>query len=261
MVAIDVVGDPTFTKSATVLDDGSIVLPVLGRIVVAGLTIDQAQSRVTNILREYIRRPQVTVDVTHVGKEDVLVLGNVKTPGRYELRAGSLLTDAIAAAGGLGPVDGALPEARVGGAAGPTEQVSLQALLRRGDMSRDVPLAAGDVVYVPSATKIHVTVLGAVDHAGDVAINYGDPISMAVAKAGASSSSRADLSHVYLTRVLPDRVKHTYEINLYNALQGGDARYDVPLQQGDVIYVPKERRGGGFLWGTLLVLRRVVLGY
>jgi len=139
--------------------------------------------------------------------------------------------------------------------------VSLQDVLRRGDMQSDLPVTNGDVIYVPSPIDIRVTVLGAVDRPGELALHYGDPITAAIALAGAGANAQADLSHVYLTRVLPNDVKHTYEINLYQALQGSNEKFDVPLQQGDIVYVPQEKKAGGILWGSLLILRRILLGY
>ncbi len=260
-LAVSVAEDPTFATTGKVLDDGTLGLPLIGRISLRGLPIEEAQQRLAYLLSEYVRDPQVTIDVVKVGTDSVLVLGNVKTPGKYALRAGSRFTDAIAAAGGLGPVDGPLPDARLGSPAGNVRYVSLQDVLRRGDMQSDVPVTNGDVIYVPSPIDIHVTVLGAVDRPGELALHYGDPITAAIALAGASATAQADLSHIYLTRVLPNDVKHTYEINLYQALQGNNEKFNAPLQQGDIVYVPQEKKAGGVLWGSLLILRRILLGY
>jgi len=260
-LAVSVAEDPTFATTGKVLDDGTLGLPLIGRVALRGLPIDEAQQRLAYMLSEYVRNPQVTIDVVKVGIDSVLVLGNVKTPGKYALRAGSRFTDAIAAAGGLGPVDGPLPDARLGNPTGSVRYVSLQDVLRRGDMQSDLPVTNGDVIYVPSPIDIRVTVLGAVDRPGELALHYGDPITAAIALAGAGANAQADLSHVYLTRMLPNDVKHTYEINLYQALQGNNEKFDVPLQQGDIVYVPQEKKAGGVLWGSLLILRRILLGY
>lgn len=260
-LAVSVAEDPSFATTSQVLDDGTLGLPLIGRVALRGLPIEEAQQRLAYLLSQYVRNPQVTIDVVKVGTDSVLVLGNVKTPGKYALRAGSRFTDAIAAAGGLGPVDGPLPDARLGNPTGSVRYVSLQDVLRRGDMQSDLPVTNGDVIYVPSPIDIKVTVLGAVDRPGEVALHYGDPITAAIALAGAGAKAQADLSHIYLTRVLPNDVKHTYEINLYQALQGNNEKFDVPLQQGDIVYVPQEKKAGGVLWGSLLILRRILLGY
>jgi protein involved in polysaccharide export with SLBB domain len=116
-------------------------------------------------------------------------------------------------------------------------------------------------LYVPSAATIDVSVLGAVDRAGQIELHAGDRLSMAVAKAGESTSAKSDLSHVFLTRELANGAKQTYDINLYQALQNNDPRFDVPMQKGDVVFVPETSQKGGFLWGGMILLRRLVLGY
>jgi hypothetical protein len=65
----------------------------------------------------------VTVAIYSVGPVEALVLGNVKVPGKYTLPPPARLTDAIAAAGGLGPVDGDLPDARLEAPEGTTKSV------------------------------------------------------------------------------------------------------------------------------------------
>ncbi len=66
-----------------------------------------------------------------------MVLGDVKNPGKYQLRSDARLSDAIAAAGGLSDQDGNYPLARISNPAGAVTQVSLQKLLRQGDTSSD----------------------------------------------------------------------------------------------------------------------------
>ncbi len=258
---VRVAGDSTLSKTVKVMDDGTVAYPVLGRVHVAGMTLTAAQELFTSELAQYERHPRVTVEVKDPGQWDVTVLGNVKTPGHYKLRSGVHVADAIAAAGGFGPTDGPLPEARITDPSGTLQNVSMQALFRDGNPQADVPLTDGSIIYVPGPTTINISVLGAVDHAGAVELNSGDRLSMAVAKAGVGTASKADLNHIYLTRTNPDGQKQTYQINLYKALQNDDPRYDVPMQRGDVVYVPQTAEKGGFLMGALFVLRRLLLGY
>ena len=81
--------------------------------------------------------------------------------------------DALAAAGGLGPTDGDLPDARVSDG-NVVQNVSLQRLLHGGDLSQNVTLANGVTIYVPSPATFNIQVYGAVDHPGDVTLHEGD---------------------------------------------------------------------------------------
>jgi polysaccharide export outer membrane protein len=181
----------------------------------------------------------VTVAIYTVGPVEALVLGNVKVPGKYTLPPPARVTDAIAAAGGLGPVDGDFPDARLEAPEGTTKSVSLQKLLHDGDESQNVAIESGETVYVPSPSVFNVVVTGAVDKPGDVALHEGDDVAMAVARAGASSAQKPDLNRVTVTRTQGDGKIMRQTINLYPILQNGDLSHDLKLQKGDLVFVPQ----------------------
>jgi polysaccharide export outer membrane protein len=261
-LSVKVYGDATLTQNVIVLTDGSVEYPLIGRIRLAGKTPDQAAVAFAARLRQFVKHPTVTVSITQLGQPNVLILGDVKTPGKYALRSDAKLTDAIAAAGGLADVNGAFPDARIADADGNVTTVSLQNLLQRGNTSLDVALAEGSVVYVPGPIAFTVDVAGAVDHPGDVRVSEGDHLSVAIAKAGDSQNAQSDLNHIRLIRSGADGKQTTTEINLYQALVKGDQNVDVALQKGDVIYVPQATKKsdmfGGFGSGLLYILTRLI---
>ncbi len=256
-IAID--DDPTLAQSITVLDDGTIDLPLVGHLSVGNLSPQQAAHEIARRLAAYMRHPQVVVSIVKEGALEVTVLGDVKTPGKYELRSQGRVLDAIAAAGGVADVEtGQYPDARIftpGG--GDVATISLQHLLQAGDTSLDVPLQQGAIVYVPGRMTFNIQVLGAVDHPGVIVLHEGDRVSMAIAVAGDSRSSNADLNRLTLTRHFENGSVGSYRINLYPALQRGDERYDPELKPGDVIFVPEatgRSTGEGIFSGLLYVL-------
>jgi polysaccharide biosynthesis/export protein len=261
-LSIQVYGDQSLTQNVMVLSDGTLEYPLIGRVPVAGKTLDQAAGILTERLRKYVREPVVSVSILQLGQPDVLVLGDVKTPGKYQLRSDARLTDAIAAAGGLINVNGTFPDARVADASGTVTSVSLENLLQRGDTALDVPLSEGSVVYVPGPVQFTVDVAGAVDHPGEVQVSEGDHLSIAIAKAGDSQNANADLNHIRLIRTGPDGKQTTAEINLYQAINNGDQSADIALQKGDVIYVPQAAHHsdvfGGVGSGLLYILTRLI---
>src|ERR1700676_4165074 len=110
-LSVSVFGDATLSQpSLRVLPGGNISMPLAGAIPVGGLTPSRASDAVARALSRYLRHPQVTVAVVTPATLDVMVLGNVKTPGKNSLKSESRLTDAIAAAGGLGVTNGPLTE-------------------------------------------------------------------------------------------------------------------------------------------------------
>jgi polysaccharide export outer membrane protein len=258
---VQVFGEQALSQPTTVLPDGSIVYPLIGRQNVAGKTLNDVTAQITGAMHGYVHDPIVNVSVTSQGQLNILILGNVKTPGKYALPPDSRLTDAIAAAGGLGTIEREYPSARLSIGAQTLQTVPLQKLLRDGDLALNVVLQNNTVVYVPSPTLIRVRVLGAVDKPGDIDIDEGDHLSMAVAKAGASANSNPDLNRVHVTRTQSNGATSVFEVNLYRELQQGDLRSDPTLQKGDIVYVPQARRHDAGGAGVLGALRSIFLPY
>ncbi|MFN2448949.1 MAG: polysaccharide biosynthesis/export family protein [Candidatus Baltobacteraceae bacterium] len=259
-LSVQVYGDQTLTQTVTVLNDGTIAYPLIGQVPVAGKTPEQAASTLKSRLYKFVKHPVVTIAITQLAQPNVMVLGDVKNPGKYQLRSDARLSDAIAAAGGLSDQDGNYPLARISEPNGGISQVSLQKLLRQGDTTSDQRLGEGDVVYVPGPVQFFVNVTGAVDHPGPIQVNQGDGLAVAIAKAGNSANAQSDLNHVRLIRTGPDGKQVNQEINLYTALQSNDKAANVALEKGDTIYVPQTRQksSGTLFTGLLYVLSRLI---
>jgi polysaccharide export outer membrane protein len=238
-INVVVYGDTSLTGPQTVLPDGSIGMPLVGKIHVSGQTTEQAAQTITYVLQKYVRHPVVTVSVTQQGPLNVLVLGNVKNPGKYALQpAGSMLTDAVAAAGGIGPVDGPYPDARIAASnGGSAESVSLEKLLHDGDLSKNIPLQDGEVVYIPSPATFNVYVGGAVDHPGEIPLNEGDNLAIAIIKAGNGPSTNGDYNNVKVVRKTDSGQEQTYTFDMYKLIQDNKLG-EFRMQKGDIVYVP-----------------------
>jgi len=257
-ITVTVYGEQTLTGPQTVLPDGSIGMPLVGKVRVSGQTPDQAAQTIAYALQKYVRHPVVTVAVTQQGPLNVLVLGNVKTPGKYALPpAGSMLTDALAAAGGVGPVDGPYPDARIAASNGSSAQaISLEKLLHDGDLSKNVPLHDGEVVYIPSPATFNVYVGGAVDHPGEIPLNEGDNIAIAIIKAGNGANTNGDYNNVKVVRTLPSGQKQTYTFDMYKLINDNKLG-EFPMQKGDIVYVPSmnpNKKPTSFLGSTFFYL-------
>jgi polysaccharide export outer membrane protein len=258
---VSVYGETALTQTVTVLPDGYVNLPLVGRVRLGGRTPEAARQQLAVALQQYIRNPLVTVEVVTQGQINALVLGDVKSPGKYALRSNAKLSDALAAAGGLdSSLVGELPVARVQNDGGAVRVSSLQGLMRDGDATQDVPLSDGAVVYVQSRQTFFVEVIGAVDHPGDVQLHAGDALSVAVAKAGNSATAQSDLSHIYLSRKADNGTDVTQEVDMYQALEHGNLAGDPKLQKGDVVYVPQTKKPGTS-GSSILNFIRLILGF
>jgi polysaccharide biosynthesis/export protein len=260
-LTVTVFDEPSLSQIATVLPDGTITYPLVGQLEVGGETVKAATSKLTNALEQYVKNPIVSIAVTQLGSYNVLVLGDVKTPGKYLLPSSARLADAIAAAGGLDVTNGDYPDARLSIDNGPPISVSLQSLMREGDVNANLPLGSETVVYVPGPTPMQVEVIGSVDKPGTVQVHVGDRLAMAIAAAGTTTNSRADLSHIRVTHIAPDGSTSVSEYNLFNALKNGDLGSDPVLAKNDVIYVPEAHNQGALsaaAQAAMLVLSRLL---
>jgi polysaccharide export outer membrane protein len=258
-LAVSVYGEPTLTQTVTVLPDATVQYPMIGRISIGNETPAEASATLTRALSKFLREPIVSVGVVSEGQLTVMVLGNVKTPGKYTLPFNSHVTDAIATAGGMGPANGDYPVARISDVGG-VRDASLQDILRGGNTSADVVLSNNSVVYVPSPVTFNVEVVGAVDKPGEVSISQGDRLSTAIAKAGNSATSNADLNAIRVTRDLGNGQTKVYTVNLYDELQHGDIASDLTLQKNDVVYVPAAKKSGSAVTGSIFGLLGRVVG-
>ena len=89
------------SRTVPVRPDGKISLPLLNDVQAAGLTPMQLRTILAGLFERYMPAPMLSVIVREVHSFKVTVIGEVKTPGRYELRSRSTVLDVLAMAGGL----------------------------------------------------------------------------------------------------------------------------------------------------------------
>ena len=97
---ISVWKEPDLTASLPVRPDGKISLPLVNDVQAAGLTPMQLRERLSQVLATYVAAPIVSVIVREIHSFKVTVIGEVKTPGRYELKSRATVVDVLAMAGG-----------------------------------------------------------------------------------------------------------------------------------------------------------------
>ncbi len=91
---------PEISRAVPVRPDGKISLPLVDDVQAAGLTPMQLREILSQTLAAYIATPIVSVIVREIHSFKVTVIGEVKTPGRYELKSRATIVDVLAMAGG-----------------------------------------------------------------------------------------------------------------------------------------------------------------
>jgi polysaccharide export outer membrane protein len=87
-------------KTVPVRPDGKISLPLVNDIVAAGLTPMELRTQLTKQMATFVQNPDVSVVVREIRSLKVSVIGQVRTPGRYDLKGPATVLDALALAGG-----------------------------------------------------------------------------------------------------------------------------------------------------------------
>ncbi|MFC2157722.1 polysaccharide biosynthesis/export family protein [Acidobacteriota bacterium] len=152
-----------------VTEDGKIILPLLGEIVVEGLTGTQLERRIAQLAEQrIISNPQVSVYMVDFASKRVLIMGAVKNPGSQALLGRMRLVRAIAEAGDFTADAGnkILITRELADGSSSIITVSREELFIKGDTRFNLPLEPNDVVYVPVDKKVTIYVMGQVRSPG-----------------------------------------------------------------------------------------------
>jgi protein involved in polysaccharide export with SLBB domain len=104
-VAVEVFGEEDLRTNGRLNGEGNLSVPLIGSVHLAGLTLTQAASRLTDLYaRDYLVNPRVNVMLVGYAKRRFTMLGQINRPGSYEMPDGSPegidLLEAVAMAGG-----------------------------------------------------------------------------------------------------------------------------------------------------------------
>jgi polysaccharide biosynthesis/export protein len=185
-IKIFVYQNPDLTLELRLTESGSVSYPLLGTINLGGLTVNQAEDRISSGLRDgkFVNRPQVTVTLLQVRGNQVSVLGQVNRPGRYPLETGEVrLTDLIATAGGVS-IAGGETVTVVGTRNGAQYRtvIDLANVFAPGQRNNDILLRDGDVIWVDRQSQIYL--YGELQKPGPQRLERDMTVMQAVATAG-----------------------------------------------------------------------------
>lgn len=226
--------------------DGTISLPWIGRLTAAGKTPDALAAEITRALRGKSQNPQVVVTLRENVANTVVVMGEVRKPGRLPLSlAGERLLDAVAMAGGpSNPLQDSVVQLNRDG-----RSASAPLAVIAAGSPDDVPLRSRDriaVLYQPRT----FTVFGATGKVSE--LPFQSPrvsLAEAIARAGGPSDQQADASAVFVFRYQPSAADGTpmagsrpmaYRLDLLKA-QSYFLAQGFEMRPRDVIYVANAR--------------------
>jgi polysaccharide export outer membrane protein len=231
--------------------DGYINLPLVGRIHAGGMTLQELEVDLVRRLREYIREPQVFVDVVQFRSAPVYFVGLFVRPGIYPLQGSRTLTEMLTSVGGTTqnssrhitivrheeygpiPLPGAVidPEKKIS-----TVEISLGSLRQNINPAENILLQPYDVVSIGRAESIFVN--GEVLRIGGIELGERDSISIlqALSQSGGFTKDAKSSKVRILRPILNTNRRTMIEIDAKSLFQARGI--DVPLFPGDIVYIP-----------------------
>ena len=231
-IFITVFGQPDMSAEVTVNENQQVTLPLVGTIRVGALTPSAIEKLVAKRLKdgEYLRNPEVSVQVRQVRSQMISVLGEVQRPGRFPILGKLTVLDALATAGGLtqradrtvfllrrNPLDG-----------GPIQRreiaIHLDSVVDSSKGELDMELKNDDVVFVAQQKMFYVH--GEVRRPGAYPIEP-DLNIMRVLSISGGVTERGSLRRIRIHRKGPDD----------KSVQELTQDLTAPVRSGDVIHV------------------------
>ena len=222
-VSLLVFGKPELTTRTVITEDGSVQLPLIGVIHVAGMSPSEASELVAKAYQsgEFLVNPQVTITLETGTSQQVSVLGSVAKPGRYAVESRTSVFDLLATAGGK-----TLDSAEVlylvrTDADGKVSRLPID-LSSLADPTKEFPaikFQGGDTIYVPQAPQIFI--YGEVAKPGEYKLQPGMSLIEALTIAG-GVTRRGSTSRIEIKRKQPDGKFKTVSPKLTDELLADD---------------------------------------
>lgn len=263
VVVLFLTGDVELTHQLAITREGFVLIPQVGQVFLANLTLAQAK----NVLYDRLRRAysgirrgegattQFDLSVASVRAIQVYVVGEVSQPGAYQLSAlGSVLT-ALYSAGGVTELAN-LRNVSVRRGGSTVASFDLYDYLLAGDTKNDVRLENGDVVHV-GVHERRATVHGSVLRPAAYDLTKNETLANLLQAAGGVTADAA-LSRISIERVVPASQRTPngpQRVSLDVALAAGSGVIPpVPIEGGDIVSVfalPKAARNSVQLRGSV----------
>jgi polysaccharide export outer membrane protein len=239
-------GDVEASYQLTVTREGFIVIPTVGQVGVANLTLGQLETVLaTRLARVYSGvhgtnggSTRFSISVSKLRSNQIVVAGDAQRPSSYVISSTGTALTALYAAGGP-TVNGSLRQVQIRRGAQLVDQLDVYDYLVRGDASHDVHLESGDVVFIP----VHgprVRIVGEIVRPATYELKGAESLADLIAYAGGFTATAAR-QRVLIERIVPphdrtmqgaDRV--TIDVSATELTGGVPA---TPLQNGDVVRV------------------------
>ena len=227
--------------------DGTIFIPDISDepIQASGRSPTELRQAIVEILKTSLKNPRADVIVTEFRSKQATLSGEIKItfkydsgPGQYPLDGMTRLLDFINRHGG--PTERAdTTHVLVVGKDGTQHFVDIRKAIETGDLTQNLVVDAGDLIYIPgrTATSRKVYLLGEVNAPGVYPITGGERVLDIIAM-GRGLNRRAVSKGLFLVRGDANNPGIT-RINYDALVKRGDYSQNLQVQNGDILYAPQ----------------------
>jgi polysaccharide export outer membrane protein len=227
VLQIQLVGQNDYIDQFPINSDGSVSLPDIGQIIIAGLSINEASQLIKSKVNAAFIGAEAFINLAEIRDVNILVTGNAQNPGIYTLTGNSNILHAISASGGISEF-GSLREINLLRDNIIIETLDVYDLLIEGQYNLKKRLRSGDVVFVEARKNI-VTIDGAVNRPAKYEVSNEHTLNNIIKYANGIART-ADRKNISLERILDGTLK---TIPVRNESQFET----IKAQDGDLIYI------------------------
>lgn len=155
LVELQVYKETDMDRTLRISTQGTIAFPLIGNINIAGLNVSQAESKIENELKSYLKNPSVSLLIKEYANKTLYVLGQVKKPSSIPIppEKNMTLLEAITSAGGFTDIAAIsrVKILRMEDGKQRSIEVDVSQITKDGNKQLDITLKPGDVIFVPQS--------------------------------------------------------------------------------------------------------------
>lgn len=242
IISITVHQQPDLSTKTRVAADGSISFPLIGKMAAAGLTVQQLEGKIKELLeKDYLVKAEVLVFIEEYRARQVSVTGEVNNAGKFNIpiERDITLLEAVAMAGGF-TKDADINRTKVIREEGGEKKaitIRVKDITDKDEKDNNITLKPDDIIVVPK--RFFFSVMGEVKSPGkfDMPTERSVTVLEAIAMAGGFTKD-ADLNKVKVMRV-SEGEKKTIFVNIKDVTEKDQQDKDIALQADDIVFVPE----------------------
>ncbi len=246
------IGSEYKVDTVEVRSDGTISYAFVDDLSVEGLTVSELDAKLSERLSVFIKNPRIDIVVKEFKSKSALVLGEVgafryahyeAASGRLYLTGKMTLLDLLVMAGGYTKDADTKRVKLIRG--DKSYFINLYDLIYRGEVDQNVIIDDGDVIDVPELPEYaeRVYVLGEVNKQGVYSLKEAPDLLSALSFAGSFTRTAVEENTLIIRGYQPGEKPLVLTADVSALLKRGDISQNVPLMDGDILYVPRRTIG------------------